>query len=311
LLFHKWDFLKVVEKHSNFKLLAYAIYKGETNIALIPLFYKKNYGLDLIVSPPPKTAIPYLGFLFDKDFNKMKQHKREDFMHILSNEVLMEIRRYHPDYFSISTVPSFIDVRYFIWRNCKVRPNFTNIIDLTLPLEDIWNGIVKDTRREIRKIKGLGFELSKSADPLTFFNLLQKRYSEQGLKLPILSCEYIADLIIKYPEEIKIYYLHDNDKKIINGIITIEYKNYITLWLGGLKTDFGTTAFMTWELIQEAKSRNCAKIEDVGANTERLRDFKSKFNPQLEMSFDIYKSNFLGKMAFWIYSNISKKRLYP
>jgi hypothetical protein len=310
LLFHKWDFLKIVEKHSNLKLFTYAVDKGETTIALIPIFYEKKLGLDLIFSPPPKTAIPYLGFLFDGDFSKLKQHKRENYLRIVCNEVTAEIRKYHPDYFSINVVPSFIDIRYFIWGNYRVKPNFTYIMDLTSPLEDIWNGFSESTRREIRKTKGLGFELSKGSDPHVVFNILKNRYEEQGMKLPILSYEYLADLINKYPEEINIYYLHNSDKEIINGIITVEYKNYISLWFGGLKTGFATTEFMIWRLIQDAKSRNYTKMENIGANTERLRGFKSKFNFRLEISFIISKNNFIGGMAFWLYLKVMKKELF-
>jgi hypothetical protein len=55
LLFHKWDFLKLVEKYTGYELFPYFIYMGEEPIAAIPIFYTIKKGLRFTYSPPQTT----------------------------------------------------------------------------------------------------------------------------------------------------------------------------------------------------------------------------------------------------------------
>ena len=61
LLFHKWDFLKIAEKHTGWMLLPYGVYKGKRLLSLFPLFYKRDLLIKSVFSPPPLSCIPYLG----------------------------------------------------------------------------------------------------------------------------------------------------------------------------------------------------------------------------------------------------------
>jgi hypothetical protein len=38
VLFHKWDFLKIVERHSNYQFLPYGVYSGEELRCIFPFF---------------------------------------------------------------------------------------------------------------------------------------------------------------------------------------------------------------------------------------------------------------------------------
>ena len=42
LLFHKWDFLKTVERHSNDQFLPYCVYSGEELRCIFPFFIGRD-----------------------------------------------------------------------------------------------------------------------------------------------------------------------------------------------------------------------------------------------------------------------------
>ena len=65
LLFHRWDFLKTVERHSKYQFVPYCIYSGEELRCIFPFFTGRDHGLTVMCSPPPHTQIPYLGPAFD------------------------------------------------------------------------------------------------------------------------------------------------------------------------------------------------------------------------------------------------------
>jgi hypothetical protein len=58
-LFHTWEWLKIVERHTQSKLLPLVFFDADDNIPFgtIPLFSMKTLGLKMIFSPPPGVAI--------------------------------------------------------------------------------------------------------------------------------------------------------------------------------------------------------------------------------------------------------------
>ena len=46
LLFHKWDFLKTVERHSKYEFLPYCVYSGEELRCIFPFFIGRDARTD-------------------------------------------------------------------------------------------------------------------------------------------------------------------------------------------------------------------------------------------------------------------------
>lgn len=57
-LFHKWGFLKTIEKHTGYTLLPYGMYSDYKLICIFPAFLKANYGLNVVLSPPRAQGYP-------------------------------------------------------------------------------------------------------------------------------------------------------------------------------------------------------------------------------------------------------------
>jgi hypothetical protein len=56
-LFHKWDFLKIVERHSKYQFLPYGIYLEERLRCIFPFFTGRDHGLTFMNSPPSHKQI--------------------------------------------------------------------------------------------------------------------------------------------------------------------------------------------------------------------------------------------------------------
>jgi hypothetical protein len=308
-LFHKWEFLKIIEKHTGYRLYTFGSYKGEKLIGVFPLFYGKTRGLKTVFSPPPRTGVPYLGFVISKEYDGLKQSKKENELGCFTDEMEKKFEELSPDYLLINLVPNFMDARFFSWNRYSVEPNYTYVIDLNRSLEEIWNGFHRYLRRDIKSAEGSGFRLSPGEDISFFYNMQSKRYDEQGMIDPLISQGYFSDLVKAYPENIQVYYLYDKIGEIIGSLAVQEYKDKFTGWMGLAKTVEHANEILIWSLIQLAKAKDFKKFEIIGANVKNQCPFKSKFNPGLEMGYTIHKKNFRGSFAEWAYVNLIKNKL--
>lgn len=309
-LFHKWDFLKIVERHSGYRLNAYGAYKGERLIGIFPLFYKKTHGVKMLFSPPPRTGIYYLGFVLSKDYNNSKQSKKESELGIFSDEMEGTIEDLSPDYTLINTVPNFLDTRFFKWNDYFVEPNYTYVIDLGKSAEEIMGSFSRHLRRAIKSADGSGTRLGPGEDLSIFCDMQSRRYEEQGMIDPLISEEYFSDLVKAYPDNIKVYYLYERNGEVISALTTQEYKDRFQAWMGLTKTVENANEQIVWNLIQLARERKYKKFEIIGANVKNQCPFKSKFNPSLETNYIIQKKNLRGMMAEWAYINLIKNRKF-
>ena len=307
LLFHKWDFLKIMEKYTNSKLLSYGIYNGDALICIFPLFFKRYKGLKMIFSPPPSTGVNRLGFIMSQGFTTLNQNKKENYLNIVAEEFDQEIKKLSPNYVHIILIPNFLDVRSFRSNNYSTDALFTYAFDLNKSLDEIWNGFSKGTRGNIKKTDTLGLKLLKSEDISAFYGLMSNRYNDKCLNFSLRK-NYIEELFKTYPDNLELYCLYDKDDNIVGGSINCKYKDTLWLWIGGMKTQKTsyTNECLIWELIKMAKNAGYKRV-DWGGGSQTVSQFKSRFNPNLGIYFTIRKKDNFGKFAEWIFLNFIKK----
>ncbi|WP_406657743.1 GNAT family N-acetyltransferase [Methanolobus sp. ZRKC2] len=308
-IFHKWDFLHTVEKHTGYTLYPLGMYITEELMCVIPLFFRNSHGVKMVFSPPPQTGIPYLGFVISARFDSMKQSKREQRMCEMGELFAEEINRLGSNYVSILLTPSFNDIRPFKWNGFLIDPLYTFVIDLQKPLDKILNEFNVSKRKIIKKNENtFDMQLTEGGDISLLYDLSVQRYNEQGIKFPVTSKEYIEELQRLYPDHIKVYYIKDKDEKTLGAVMTAEHRR-VTLWIGSVKPDIKAPVneFMYWEFIKKSKAENYELLELGGADTPRLCAFKSQFNPNIETNYRIFKKDLVGKMAEWTYLNVCKK----
>ena len=299
-IFHTWKWLKIVEKHTKSKLYPIMGMKGTTPIGIYPIFYLKNFLFKSVFSPPPWVSVPYLGPVI-ADYDKLKQDKKEsifiEFQRKVDDFIKSELKS---NYTLISTSPGLLDARPFKWTGYHVEPIYNYIIDLSKGEDYAWEQIKKKLRKNIniaqRKItikEGSKVELEGVYDAIAI------RYKEQN-RVVSFSKGYLFDLYDSfYPQNLKIFVAEYNGE-YVSGAIKICYKNMLLSWVGHAKTNLRgiPNDLLQWETIKWAIEHDLKYYELIGANTERLCHYKSKYNPDLLICFSAKKySSVVSKLA--------------
>jgi len=312
-IFHTLNWLKIVEKHTTSKLYPLIGLQGEKVIGLFPVFYKKRGPLRMVFSPPPKVAVPYLGYIPIQN-HFLKQSKSESIYNNFikqSDDFIQDILA--PDYTLLNSSLGVEDTRQFKWAGYKVEPLYTYIIRLNNE-KQLWEQFSKSLRRDINDAikKHVCVKEGSKEDLYYIYDLMVQRYRDQNRVFPV-SKEYFQNICdLFYPKNIKVFVANIHEKTI-SGIILVFYKDIIYFWTGLPMMTFQgipINNFVQWEVMKWACQSDYKYYDLIGANTPRICQFKSKYNPELQIYFQIKKATMLGTTAERLYL-IQKKLKNP
>jgi hypothetical protein len=311
MLFHKWDFLKIIEKHTGYSLRTFGFYKKDELFAVMPMFYIRSKGVRMAFSPPQGTLvyIPYMGLVMSEKFGGFKQQKKESFLDIAYADIEEELKKYRSDFTSITFEPEMNDVRQFMWNGYDVELRYTYIIDLDRPLEAIWDSLNNSCRQHIKAGESHGFSVKPSTDVDLFIRIMAESLKDQGNTFfKRQSPEYLKDLFSAFPENVRMYFLY-LENEVVGATVNCEYKDLSMGWLGdpAVKRGISSNEYFNWEIIKQTKARGFKRFENWGADMKRLNMFKTKFNPELVPYYHVRKKNTVGKISEWGYGVISSQ----
>jgi hypothetical protein len=296
-LFHKWDFLKTVERHSRSRFLPYCVYSGEELRCIFPFFTGRRHGLTAMKSPPRLTQIPYLGPVFDPSVQARRAVGKEKILDQVIGEVCREIDTIAPNIVSITTVPNFIDVRFFIWKNYREHARMTYAIDLERSLDEIWASFSRHCRQKIRQLSAYSPEIQQTKDVMPMLDIWRTRFSELGIEVPLLSDSYLKELVAAFPQEMTVYNLIIDGRLAAAEACCVMQKERYAVWIGGTsaRKGLGVNEYLDWEVTKRAKSEGFKKL-DLGPSDAGPSQYKSKFNPVLELYWTLEKTDTLHKI---------------
>ncbi|CAJ37287.1 GNAT family N-acetyltransferase [Methanocella arvoryzae] len=308
-LFHRWKFLKIVEKYSGYHLAPYGIYKGEHLSCILPLFTRKKSGLKLAYSPPQQAVayIPYLGFIPDSEYARMKQHKKEPYLDFISKGIDEAISAEAPNHAFLSLAPGLTDLREFRNMGYSVDLGYTYIIDLSRPVDELWNNMSKTCRQTIRYWDDRRVEVRPSGDIDAFFTIMRRTLEKEGNTFfHNQSPEYLKEILATFPDNVKMYTMYSEDNPVAMQV-NVQYRDRLLFWMYGRNGNCGSPVeYLNWELIKMAKETGLRVVENWGTETKRLNAYKAKFDPALEVCCGLHKSDVLGKLATMTYSSITR-----
>ena len=200
---HKYDWLKIIEEHTNSKLYLFVGYLGNEIVAAIPFFCRKKYFTKSLLSPINTAMIQNLGPIIP-NYDDLKQDKREFYFREFQKELDKALERdIKPNSISITTPPNLLMLWPYVWNNYQVtlKYNYINIRKFTRGLKGF-----KTIAQKYRKRKKVGLVIEEGGlEEYNFIiNSLSKRLSEQEVTVPT-SKEYFSTLYDRfYPENIKI-----------------------------------------------------------------------------------------------------------
>ena len=62
------------------------------------LFYYKKWGMKFVFSQPPRSLIPYMGFLMNTGYHSLRQRDKETMLNQVAEEIAGEIEALAPNY---------------------------------------------------------------------------------------------------------------------------------------------------------------------------------------------------------------------
>ncbi|MDA8087541.1 MAG: GNAT family N-acetyltransferase [Nitrospiraceae bacterium] len=155
--------------------LHYGLYDaGERLIGRFYIYRERKFGFTVCCNPP---LTPSIGPFFKNDA-KNPSRAMEKCKQIMSCIAEFIDGKNYP-VVSLSFDKAIIDMQPFIWRDFKVVPQYTYVIDLALPDGDIWKRMSYEIRNHIAKGEKDGLVVGRIDDYTLVKSLVLKTFSRQ------------------------------------------------------------------------------------------------------------------------------------
>ncbi len=307
--FHHWRWLKIMEKHTGFKLYPLIGFVGENPAGIFPVFFRKRF-VRSAFSPPPHTAITYLGPVMVGQ-SDLRQSKKEsinlEFQSLVDDFITSDLRA---NYVYLSLPPGMQDPRPFQWRNYDVKPAYGYIIDLNKGVEAVWKSVAdKKLRENIRRAakRGIYVEEGGKEELEVVYDLMAERYENQN-KAMTVSKDYLLEIFDSF--DLKVF-VAKHGQDILTGSVCVCFKDNFLSWIGSpkprVKVSPSPNDLLIWEEMRYACEHGFKYYEIMGtAGNKRLHKYYSKFNPELLVRFSAKKASFIPRMLEKVYSKLKR-----
>jgi len=260
--------------------------KGNRLIGGFGLKEKRILGFRLLSNPP---YTPSIGPWYIT--NSKSSAKDAEFERNLVLKFSEFIETYKAGIKSITLSNEISDVLPFIWKNFKVTPQYTYLINLHLTIKEIWDGFSSDKRNLIRKAEKDQISIEKTADYQSVMEILKKTYTRKGIRNTYDQLEFILFDFAK-PTNSFAYGAYLNNKMISVAFCIFDQKTAYYL-LGGYDPENkhnGAGAAVIWESIKEAKRLNLECFDFEGSMIPQIEKFFKGFGGKLTSAFRINKA---------------------
>jgi len=297
-LFHKWNWLKIMEKHTGSVLHPLVIKKDDIPIGIFPLFFQKKGIIRMVYSPPPHTSVFYMGPIIT-NYETMRQSRREnnyfEVQKLVDDYITTEL---NADYVNISLPPGLTDPRPYSWGGYSVQPLYDYVIDLNGNSDLLFQSLDKRQRQDINraKKKGMNVEIGSRKEYEAIVDLMNERYRQQA-KIVTVPTDYLLDIYDAFSKNIRVFYATYEDE-IVTGLLDLHYKDTIYSWIGNLKPikllSPSPGDLVNWEAVKYGCEQGFRSYITLGAagNKRLYAYYATKFNPRLSIRFSVKKSSF-------------------
>lgn len=287
-VFHTAAALRVLERHATGDLFLLGGYRGEQLVAMVPLFVRRIGRVRVVSSPPPAMAVPRLGpIVMPTSPKRRKQEKvnrefTEGMLDVLDADSTRTL-------FRMVCNTEYTDPRPYRWAGLTVEPSFTYRLAVDDSTDELLASFSKSLRREIRSGQDLdvGIETAGIEGGRRVFQETADRYAEQSQRFGV-TWPYVHDVITSLDERCRVYVARDPDGNYLGGIIALFSNDAAYFWLGGTRSTYenvSINSLLHWRIIRDIAENppvdSVSEYDLVGANTEHLCRYKSKFGADL------------------------------
>lgn len=288
-VFHAPEPLSILESHTTADLHLYGGFKGEHAVALLPVFVRESAVGRAIMSPPPSMGVPHLGPVMAP--NSPKRRKQESANRTFVEGVLNELDAHASSSLSrIMCHPEYSDPRPFGWAGFEIQPSFTYVLDTSSSTPDaLLSSFTRSLRRDITK--GEDLDLTVSIEGVEAarqeYDQIKARYAEADEPAPF-TWEYIKDIVTGLDDRCRVYTVRDGSGTFLSAVIVLYSNDVAYFWAGGTRATYenlSVNSLLHWriikDIIEDPPFDSVTRYDLVGANTERLCEYKAKFGADL------------------------------
>ncbi|AFK21123.1 GNAT family N-acetyltransferase (plasmid) [Haloferax mediterranei ATCC 33500] len=311
-LFHQYEALEIQAAHSGAELHPLIGRKGNEVVGLFSVFKITKGPIATVFSPPPELRVAYLGPVL-LNMDHMKQRKRERRHHEFIDGCLEWVRdELHPRYTHFRLDGSYDDLRVFSWSDYSITPLYTYHVDLSEGEDEVLMSFSSDARSNIRNAPEEAYTIEEGGtrEIELIIEQIAARYESQGVAYRA-SPEFVKDLYTALPDgQIRPYTLC-LDGDFAGGILVTDYKDTVSRWQGGVRTDIDTDVsindVLDWRVMSDAIERGRTTYDLVGANNRRINRYKAKFNPTLHPFYSLERDVAGMRTLAHLYKSLRQK----
>ncbi|RQG89850.1 GNAT family N-acetyltransferase [Natrarchaeobius halalkaliphilus] len=316
--FHDPDALSVLDDHTTADLRLYGAYKGQQSVGLLPVFVgEKSLGTTAL-SPPLSLGVPRLGPLITP--NSPKPRKAERINRELATAVVDDLAADRRSTLFRMTCPlEYTDPRPYAWNGFTVEPQFTYVVSLEDcdDLEDVMAGFSKSLRNEMRRYDEIDLTIDTEGidAALRVYDDVVAQYEEYGDTAP-MSRPFLRDLLSTVDDDRwRVYVARTPDGAYQSAILTLYSPDLASYWQGGVTASYEHVSVnnllhraILEDLVTDPELDSITGYDLVGANTERLCEYKGKFNGELSPYYVIESSGLEMSIAKSAYRKFSSMK---
>ncbi len=314
-VFHEPAALAVLEAHTDAEIRCYVAEKGGQAVGALPVFVDEKPVGRTITSPPLSLGIPRLGPVIDP--NSPKRRKGERINHQLTEAVLTDLGADERSTLVRLTCPlAYDDPRPYRWQGLQVEPEFTYVVDCgdCPDLESVMCGFSKSLRNEMRRLDEVDVRIETEGvdSALQVYEDVVEQYAAYDDEAP-LTRPFVRDLLAGLPaDRWRVYVARDPDGIYLSGIIVLYSDDLAYYWQGGVTATYDHVSVNTLlhgailrDLVTDPTLESITGYDLVGANTERLCEYKGKFNGTLRPYYVVESAGLEMALAKSAYRRIA------
>jgi len=298
-LFHTTPALRVLDDHVDGELRLYGGFKGDRPVGLFPLVVRESAIGRAVLSPPPGYSVPRLGPLIMPA--SPKRRKREQVNARFTEAVLEDVGV--DDSFTVfrTVCPTtYPDPRPYVWSDLSLDTSFTYHLEVDEDTDALLKSFSKSLRREIRDAQELDVTVEREGTESVeaIYDQTRERYAEQDRGFT-LDRAYVTELTeaLAAQDRCRTYVARAPDGELLSGVIVLYSNDAAHYWLGGTRSLHDGTSLnglLHWNVIEDIAAGEPLPSVDtydlMGANTERLCRYKSKFGAELVPYYSLESS---------------------
>jgi hypothetical protein len=210
--------------------------------------------------------------------------------------------------------PDYDDPRPFQWNGRTVTPTFTYRIGLDTTVEELERGFSGSLRRDADTATDAGVvvESRPLADADLVYDDAAARYAAQ--EEPFVDRAYVRETVDALADRCRVY-VATHERERVGGLVVLYSNDAAYFWLGGVKPEDGpngVNAVLHRQVAADVIDGDAPVDVDwydlVGANTERLCAYKSKFAGDLVPYYTVESSGLPMTVAKRAYGLVNRLR---